>query len=476
MSDPGRLVMLLVLAVAVSSVAPVGADAQQARGFPHAAHEGLFPLCTGCHEGIPPGDSARAFPDPALCARCHDGVDQEPVRWSGPTRPVNNLRFSHPEHARDAGAEGESPTCATCHRPPGAARPGAVARHPVANCLSCHEHRARDHYVDARCRTCHVPLAETRFSLARIESLPRPSSHESESFVAEAHGEMAEEDLRSCATCHTRERCTSCHVSTATPQLGRMPEAPASMTLPTFTASYPVPGSHRGPTFLEAHGMLAGAGSATCSTCHVREDCTSCHRTGAPAVVQELVSRDAAAAPGVGVALHEPPSHASRFFVEDHEALAASDDASCTTCHTADFCSSCHDGPRSSGFHPANFAAEHPAEAYANRLECSTCHNTQAFCRQCHLESGMRSLGRLGPGFHDGEPVWLLRHPQAARQNLESCQSCHSQRDCLQCHSTLGAFKVSPHGRDFDAGRAFDRNPQICFACHTRNPLEGGGP
>lgn len=476
MSSPARAVPALLLAVSALSWTPVGSAAQQGRGFPHAAHEGLFPLCTGCHEGIPGGDSARAFPDPGLCARCHDGVDRGRVQWSGPLRPVTNLRFSHPEHEREAAATGESPACVTCHRPPEAGPPGAVARHPVANCMSCHEHRAEDHYVDARCRTCHVPLAETAFTRRRIEALPRPAGHEDIRFVAETHGRLAREDLTRCTTCHTRERCTSCHVSATTAEIADMPPAPASMELPTFTASYPVPPSHANPTFLEAHGALAEAGSSACATCHTREDCTSCHVLGAPDAVRAMVPREAATAPGAGVELRAPPSHASPFFVEDHEALAAADTRSCTTCHGESFCSSCHDGPGPSGFHPANFAAGHPAEAYANRLECSTCHDTQAFCRQCHLESGLRSIGRLGPGFHDAEPVWLLRHPQAARQNLESCQSCHSQRDCLQCHSTLGAFKVNPHGRDFDAERAFDRNPQICFACHTRNPLGGGGP
>lgn len=476
MSGLCRPALTTLLAVAGLLVATPGLQGQQRQGFPHAAHVGLFPLCTGCHEGIPTGDSTRVFPEPALCSRCHDGVDLRRVQWTPPAAPVTNLRFSHTVHDREAGARGEAPDCARCHQVPGAAaRSGAIARHPVANCMSCHQHRAQAHYVDARCRTCHVPLAETRFSVAQIQELPRPSTHDRASFVAEVHGRLARNDLTSCATCHTRERCTSCHVGGTNPQIAQMPAAPGSMTLPRFAASYPTPASHKKPTFLESHGSVAGAGAATCSTCHVREDCTSCHESGAPKAVQAMVSAASASAPGVGVERRAPASHASPFFMKDHEALAGADGAYCTTCHTTDFCSSCHDGSRSSGFHPANFMASHPAEAYADRLECSTCHNAQAFCRQCHLESGFKSVKRLGPGFHDGQPVWLLRHPQAARQNLESCQTCHSQSDCLQCHSTLGAFKVSPHGRDFDAQRAWDRNPQICFVCHTSNPL-GGGP
>ncbi|HUH12594.1 MAG TPA: hypothetical protein VMK65_05770, partial [Longimicrobiales bacterium] len=104
-------------------------------------------------------------------------------------------------------------------------------------------------------------------------------------------------------------------------------------------------------------------------------------------------------------------------------------------------------------------------------LECSNCHDTQAFCRACHTQAGMTSTGRLGSGFHDAEPLWLLRHGQGARQGLESCASCHAQRDCMQCHSELGAFRISPHGKDFDPERFRGRNQQICFACHITDPF-----
>ncbi|HSR43481.1 MAG TPA: cytochrome c3 family protein, partial [Longimicrobiales bacterium] len=76
----------------------------------------------------------------------------------------------------------------------------------------------------------------------------------------------------------------------------------------------------------------------------------------------------------------------------------------------------------------------------------------------------------------DAEPLWLLRHGQAARQSLESCASCHTQRQCLQCHSTFGAFQVNPHGADFDARRAWERNPGVCLACHLESPFGGGQP
>ena len=57
----------------------LGARAVSLRGqeqvsFPHVEHQGLFPLCTGCHGGIPEGDRATFYPPPASCTSCHDGV------------------------------------------------------------------------------------------------------------------------------------------------------------------------------------------------------------------------------------------------------------------------------------------------------------------------------------------------------------------------------------------------------------------
>ncbi len=137
-------------------------------------------------------------------------------------------------------------------------------------------------------------------------------------------------------------------------------------------------------------------------------------------------------------------------------------------------CASCHDAQGPAVFHPDNFVARHASASFGGASECASCHDSERFCRNCHVQAGLGSVGRLGTGYHDAEPVWLLRHGQAARQGLESCASCHRQTECLQCHSQTGAFRISPHAPGFDARRAWERNPVICTACHLRSPFGNG--
>ncbi len=488
---------------AAGDVGPAPAAADTSEGFAHEEHAGLFALCTGCHGGIGRGDTASFYPEPESCANCHDGEQEERVEWSEPERPPSGLVFDHREHAAELEEEGEeAASCESCHTPVGETRMAVAGRAVPNRCLSCHEHEASDHYVDASCATCHRPLAETGFGRARIASLPEPDDHHREGFLAELHGESAEGGVATCQTCHTRERCTSCHVEGSEREaVASMPAAPPAMELPPFEASYPTPETHESEEWLDAHGERARPGE--CSTCHTRQSCTTCHRdVPTSSAVARLPDAERTDAPGVEVHRRAPPSHRSPDFPTSHGDRAAADPGSCTSCHTETTCTDCHAGGASGdgdgagttsaadstatpwpasasrsepgGFHPGNFMARHASAAYGNRMECSTCHSTGAFCRECHQQTGMGSSGRIGPGFHDAQPLWLLRHGQAARQSLDSCASCHRQRDCIQCHSTTGAFSVSPHGPEFDARQYADRNRQVCLACHLSDPLGGG--
>ena len=463
------LVIALLSAAGVASLLPAGL---QEVDFPHEAHAGLFPVCTGCHANVPDGP-APAYPDADLCARCHDGATLPSVSWSGPSPEPTNVTFDHAAHAEDLARAGDPAlTCESCHSEGAGPRMRVVDRAETGTCFSCHAHLADDHLTQATCDVCHVPLASTAFDVTRIRALPLPDDHRTGDFPG-GHGDAAARETARCATCHTAERCLACHVDVDNPHIGRVPAAPAELELPPAVAAYPVPATHADPAWWSLHGASASAGA--CGTCHTSTDCVACHVEPAPEAVVALPSAESVAAPGVRLRRDAPASHEGAFFMEAHGTLAAADERSCVTCHESTSCTECHDAPAGASHHPPDFVASHPAVAFGRADECASCHETTVFCRSCHVESGLGSSGRLGAGYHDAEPVWLLRHGQAARQNLESCVSCHRQTDCVQCHGVLGSFKVSPHGPSFDAVAAWGRSPRSCLACHVGNPLGGPG-
>ena len=510
-----RLVVLLATLLAVGWVSVPAATASASDvpsstavheavrdTFPHLRHQGLFPFCTGCHEGIPEGNVPEQYPEPGSCAGCHDGVTERRVDWVPEVRPVGLVEFSHPQHIRRVERHGEPEVeCAQCHVAEGGERMEVVALDPV-RCFTCHGNAEQEHFDPSRnCAQCHRNAAEAPGVAPRLGTFDQPTTHGADDFLL-THAPTTPRQELTCATCHVQQRCTACHVDPGLAPIQRMPQAPTDWTLPLMRAEYPVPSTHVSPFFERDHGRPA-PNASDCSTCHTQDDCAACHLEPLPPSAEGLLRRPAPhpgsgagttgalqvtrvslrhdtldvdpryRGPGVGLVTNLPRSHESAFFMASHQTVAAAAPESCATCHTENYCASCHDAPQAPGFHPSNFATRHAAAASAMSAECANCHNTQAFCRQCHVEMGFGTEGRLGPGYHDAEPLWLIRHGQGARQGLEQCVTCHTQKDCLQCHSQVGAFKVSPHGPDFDPAAARSRNPYICTACHLGNP--GGG-
>ena len=462
-----------VAAALLASTWAVAAGALQEDPFPHENHAGLFPLCGGCHQGIEEGDRATFYPEPGQCDQCHDGVQEDVVVWEAPSRPPSNVVYDHVVHVQELEDSGDpAQSCEACHSESPESRMSVTAAERLDTCWSCHAHETDEHYaIGFECESCHVPIADTDFGLTRLESLPRPVIHDDPLFVPELHGDVVPGYADRCATCHTRDKCLACHVDGNLIEIAALPLAPDGMELPETTAEYPVPASHVDEGWLDAHRLQAPV--RACSTCHTQDDCRACHVGNVPAMVEALTTREQAIAPGVHLTVITPESHESLFFLDAHPVLAAADGQSCATCHTETYCVECHDGPSDGGYHPIGFVARHAARAFARTEECATCHSTEVFCRACHERSGFGSSGRLGAGYHDAEPVWLLRHGQAARQSLETCASCHAQSDCVQCHGVLGAFSVSPHTRDFDPVAAWERSPRTCLACHVSNPIGG---
>lgn len=471
-----------VTAIAIGTLGGAGLAAQQPTdSFPHRRHAAVFPSCSTCHGQV--FDQAQPdIPAPTQCVVCHDGEIERRVRWPGRRQPPpTNRRFTHPAHLAAAvprmpGDSSRLASCGSCHVAPGDGRMD-IRRNVLRSCLDCHDVRVP--HVDAppeACATCHLRLVDApTLSPAAIRAFPRPTSHADSGFLLGGHGRLARTSARSgsravaasCATCHSRDLCLSCHVDAPESEVIQALERDSRVAV--GIGPVPRPPSHAGSGYVQRHGREAQRASATCSTCHARESCQNCHAGTPPPAAQRLAMRGPGRAVGADPVRTKPANHTWEF-ARRHAAEASARPRSCETCHARETCLSCHRPEFASrgAYHPAGFIARHPAAAYSRQAGCADCHNTAQFCQSCHQQSGLVARARLGTrGYHDAFRGFSLGHGQAARQSLESCAGCHAERDCTACHSAVGGgFRFSPHGPGFDGERLRRKNPSFCIACH----------
>ena len=458
------MINALLLAISLGA----GPTPLRADTFPHAAHRRVFVTCESCHAGILTGDTAQSRPPASLCANCHDGAEHRRVDWvPAPPRPTN-LAFDHVTHFARTRQAGDSVACGTCHGMSATAALMEVVRAVPERCITCHAHRAPTHLAaEANCATCHRSLPGTRLATGDITRFPKPASHDSAWGWNHAGG--ARSSSQQCAVCHAREYCATCHVNAArVPAILALGSDPRT-AVRTTPVVYRAPDTHAQPDWLRGHGIVARREALSCATCHTRESCLVCHGPQARVpVVATLPRREPKGAPGVDLAAMRPPSHLPDFRT-NHRSAAAAGDATCNRCHAQTFCATCHDGATRPAFHGRNFVQRHAWPSYNSENECATCHQTQAFCVNCHRQSGLASAQSLPAGrFHTNQPNWTFAHGGAARRSLESCVACHQERFCLQCHSASTGWKVSPHGQGFTG--AGNRNSASCRVCHVNGP------
>jgi hypothetical protein len=461
-------VRALVLLVAALSLPGRRATAQQG-SFDHAKHAKLFPSCVACHAGAVTAN-APLWPDSAGCAACHDGTIERAVRWQPPEAGRYNLKFDHVTHA--ARVTNRSITCVTCHADPGA--PWMTVHGPTpAPCLACHGVQAAHLAApDTACATCHVSLTQaSNLTPQDIAGFEAPPDHRDPGFATAAgHGAAAKREspiAASCATCHAREFCLECHVDA--PERATIQALASDPRSTAIAVHLAPPPSHADAGFLSTHGAAAKRTPERCSTCHTRESCLSCH-LGKPDLAAKLPPAGPGRSTGAVVARRAPPSHGEGFLLR-HAAEARTGGANCIGCHVRADCLECHrpDAGRAAGYHPAGFLARHPAAAYARETSCSDCHASGSFCATCHVRAGLTARGVLQPGYHDASAFFIAGHGGAARQSLETCVTCHAERDCLTCHSALGGRHFNPHGPGFNAALLLKKNPQMCTVCHGEN-------
>lgn len=451
--------------------------------FDHWQHRKLFLDCATCHAGA--SGQGALMPAPVTCEKCHDGKVEKTVAWTPRTGPApSNLRFAHDVHikafAEEKGVKADSAAaCVNCHNQKGEEY-FRVKRAIVGRCLDCHD--VKDAHFDAppeACAQCHVPLTEAKgVPAARVAKWEKPKNHDDPDFQS-LHGELAgpvtidgKERAVSpaCATCHARNFCEECHINgDEIRSIAALGNDPRSVTLADGGfRELKAPRSHVQAHFVRTHGHdLASASVKSCATCHTAESCQACHLV--PPKEVRLLPAATPTRRGAVVERERPVDH-GRDFTDGHGPVASSSPQSCAGCHTLEQCVDCHrpNAASEGSYHPVDFLSRHPVASYNRETSCQDCHNTGQFCQSCHIQSGLRSTGLLGTkgNYHDASVTFIAGHGQAARQSLESCVSCHSERDCLTCHSAVGGRRFNPHGPGWDADRMRRSNPQMCLACH----------
>lgn len=446
-------------------------------------------------------------PDTAACQRCHTKGGAGPRMAVVEARPAECL--SCHEHRATTHLAADS-RCSTCHLtlvearelpdsaiaalplPPSHREPNFISRHApqtpeaLQQCATCHarESCARCHPNVGALRSAQALGADARvarLAAARGAEYPVPASHRDPEFATE-HGAAAKAKEATCENCHAQPSCRSCHIGrSASREIGRLPEPPRGAAPGVMLRGQP------------REWPVWGTSGATQARPIEEPPAPTAHRPVASAIVSTRRGGPPPAGQGSDSAARMPDRYAAERvalaadttrrvrgprdvrvhpvdFERAHGVAAASGQLSCEGCHQKRFCSSCHDGEGSRRFHPANFAARHGSNAWGRERDCASCHDTRSYCRDCHQSSGIASAGRLNVAFHTAQPDWLLAHGRAARQGLESCTSCHTQRDCMQCHSQRG-WSVSPHGPGFEAEAMGKRNPEMCLRCHVTDPL-----
>jgi hypothetical protein len=435
--------------------------------------------------------------DTLSCARCHSLPEQR-TTWMAVGAPRPSACFTCHEH-RTTAHFAETNPCTNCHVP--LVRATALSAQAIADLPRPRSHDSPDFLfahaptdaaAGARCATCHArescerchvnaDLLPTVAALGRDPRVaqlaasrpavyPVPRSHRDESW-ASGHAAAARGDVASCANCHAQSSCTACHIGAGgAATIRKLPRAE--------------PGKAQGVMIRRATSGVPGEPQASTTPQRPRgtvawrvQTVSDTGRGGVAAVPTTSATptpTSPAADTGEAVELDSGRVHYVRVhppgFVNTHGPVVATGGLTCGGCHAQRFCTDCHDGETRRRFHPANFIARHATEAFGRESDCARCHNPEAFCRSCHVNVGQATRNPRNAAFHTRQPLWLLQHGQAARQSLESCASCHQQRDCLRCHSTLGQ-RVNPHGPGFDAKRMAARNKLVCRQCHIGDPL-----
>ncbi len=103
-------------------------------------------------------------------------------------------------------------------------------------------------------------------------------------------------------------------------------------------------------------------------------------------------------------------------------------------------CTSCHDADRASGNHDSAWMKSHGAAAARERRSCELCHR-QSYCADCHgIKEEIKPSNKRGSRFDASTPHrgdYLTQHRIDGRLDPASCFPCHGRKNdgrCRVCH------------------------------------------
>jgi hypothetical protein len=436
--------------------------------IPHALLAACCLLAAWLGLGAPRADAAPSGGRAVQLPRGAIPGDGGPSRAIFPPQSLP-LRFNHKKHVQELGV-----SCDRCHA---LARTSTSSRDRLlphaTRCDACHgsDHRNLNAVVNAgkrpsgECGHCHVG-ASVRDGVPWVAPVVLPAPNLKFDHRAHAvrnipcqrcHGAVENVELATREQLPRMRGCLDCHRA-------REGESGAA-TVQENTSS---------------GARAAELASGACSTCHLTEGGRLMTNFPSGELLPPRWMHDAE---------HGPD------WIERHRSVAGADSRFCSSCHSEKDCADCHDGRvRPRRIHPNDFLSMHPIAARQNSASCTSCHRQQSFCLSCHQRTGVAASGPFGNfttrgRFHPPKAVWTdgprssRHHAWEAQRNLNTCTSCHSERDCATCHSTrrvggpggdlsLGARRgVDPHPPGFKnrCARPLRQNPRSCIFCHGRD-------